>query len=166
MLLYLNSSPAADSTWKPEAFAFVPQLLFCIVLLPLVLAKRDLPSCLLAQTFAFVTFNKVCTSQVSKTRLLMFEDTKTSQYFLWYIAFLPFYLPRSSMLRDVRLGIAALVLWIAGQGIWLQQGYQLEFLGGSAFSGLWLASMIFFGINIWILGIVVVDVRQKMTKVD
>lgn len=78
MLLYLNSSPAAESTWKPEAFAFLPQLLFCTVLLPVVLAKRDLPSCLLAQTFVFVTFNKVCTSQVRKTPLLELKLLKSS----------------------------------------------------------------------------------------
>ena len=58
--------------------------------------------------------------------------------------------------------MAALILWVAGQAIWLQQGYELEFLGNSTFvPGLWLASMIFFLINCWILGIVVEDVRSQ-----
>lgn len=47
-----------------ESLAFVPQLLLSAVALPFVLAKRDLGSTMLAQTYAFVTFNKVCTSQV------------------------------------------------------------------------------------------------------
>ena len=64
MLLYLNSSPVAQSKWKPQAFTFVPQLIFSAVLIPLIMAKRDLPSTMLAQTVAFVAFNKVCTSQV------------------------------------------------------------------------------------------------------
>lgn len=48
-----------------ESLAFIPQLFLSAVALPL-LAKKDLPSTMLAQTFAFVTFNKVCTSQVWK----------------------------------------------------------------------------------------------------
>jgi len=47
-----------------ESFAFVPQLLLSTLLIPLVAAKKDLAASMLAQTFAFVTFNKVCTSQV------------------------------------------------------------------------------------------------------
>ncbi len=47
-----------------ESLAFIPQLLLSAVILPILLAKKDLPSTMLAQTFAFVSFNKVCTSQV------------------------------------------------------------------------------------------------------
>lgn len=65
-LLYLNSSPGgSQSAFELERLAFVPQLLLSAVMIPLALAKKDLPSTMLAQTFAFVTFNKVCTSQVS-----------------------------------------------------------------------------------------------------
>lgn len=65
MQLYLNSSPAAGSPLLLESLAFIPQLLLSAVAIPLALAKNDLGSAMLAQTFAFVTFNKVCTSQVS-----------------------------------------------------------------------------------------------------
>lgn len=141
-LLYLNSSPAAQSTLHLESLAFIPQLGLSAVLIPLALAKRDLASCMFAQTFAFVAFNKVC----------------TSQYFLWYIVLLPLYLPTSSLMARPRLGIAVLVLWVLGQAAWLQQGYQLEFLGNSTFVlGLWLATLGFFAINIGILGIVIKD---------
>jgi hypothetical protein len=64
MLLYIKASPASSSTAHIESFAFVPQLALVLVILPWKLAKNDLASCMLAQTFAFVAFNKVCTSQV------------------------------------------------------------------------------------------------------
>jgi hypothetical protein len=47
-----------------ESAAFIPQLFLSAIALPVMLAKKDLPSTMLAQTFAFVSFNKVCTSQV------------------------------------------------------------------------------------------------------
>ena len=154
--LYLSSaalvspSPSAESTattkLKIESLAFLPQLLLSTILIPFVLAKKDLPTSLLAQTFAFVTFNKVC----------------TSQYFLWYMVFLPLYLPRSSFLRNKRVGIAALGLWVLGQGLWLQQGFELEFLGRSTFlPGLWVASLGFFVVNCWILGVIVGDAGRQ-----
>jgi phosphatidylinositol glycan class M len=69
-LLYLNSSPHTTSaSFELERLAFVPQLLLSAVFIPLALAKKDLSSTMLAQTFAFVTFNKVCTSQVSHSFL-------------------------------------------------------------------------------------------------
>lgn len=69
ILLYLSSSsPPGDRTsnFRFESLAFIPQLSLSAFLIPLALAKKDLAGAMLAQTFAFVTFNKVCTSQVFK----------------------------------------------------------------------------------------------------
>ncbi|ETS81799.1 GPI mannosyltransferase 1 [Pestalotiopsis fici W106-1] len=159
ILLYLASAqphlvggPSAATTTsvdflglKIESVAFLPQLLLSCVLIPLVGAKKDLPTTMLAQTFAFVTFNKVC----------------TSQYFLWYMIFLPLYLPNSSLIQRPAFGITALALWIVTQGLWLQQGYNLEFLGQSTFvPGLFNASLGFFLVNCWILGIIIGDLDR------
>ena len=85
-----------------------------------------------------------------------------AKYFLWYMVFLPFYLPTSSLLHKPRLGVVALIFWILGQAVWLQQGFQLEFLGKSTFfPGLWLASIGFFGVNCWILGMIVRDIGKE-----
>lgn len=77
---------------------------------------------------------------------------------------LPLYLPHSSFLRSKGLGLFALATWVASQGLWLQQGFELEFLGQSTFlPGLWLASLAFFMINCWILGIIIGDVVAPRT---
>lgn len=77
------------------------------------------------------------------------------------MVFLPFYLPTSSFLQNKKLGMTALLLWVATQGAWLQQGFNLEFLGKSTFTpGLWLASQAFFLTNAWILGIIVSDIGR------
>lgn len=75
------------------------------------------------------------------------------------------YLPSSSFLRNPTLGFAALGLWVAAQGLWLQQGFQLEFLGVSAFlPGLWVASLGFFLVNCWILGVIIGDVNGNVGR--
>lgn len=78
------------------------------------------------------------------------------------MVFLPFYLPTSSLVASPRIGIMALVLWVLTQAMWLQQGFDLEFLGKSTFvPGLWVASQSFFLTNAWILGIIVSDIGGK-----
>jgi phosphatidylinositol glycan class M len=77
------------------------------------------------------------------------------------MVFLPLYLPHSSFLGNKRLGVTALILWVVGQALWLQQGYKLEFLGESTFvPGLWLASLAFFLVNCWVLGLIIGDVGK------
>ena len=150
ILLHLTSfqSPSSGSIGI-ERLAFLPQLLLSAILIPLVLAKRDLPGTMLAQTFAFAAFNKVC----------------TSQYFLWYLVLLPFYLPYSSLMQKPVLGLTVAAAWVASQGLWLYLGWRLEFLGESTFvPGLWLASLLFFGVNCWILGVIVQDVGIRGGK--
>jgi GPI mannosyltransferase 1 subunit M len=69
ILLYLSSASSAGganvSALKFESLAFFPQLFLSTLLIPLILTKRDLAGAMLAQTWAFVALNKVCTSQVS-----------------------------------------------------------------------------------------------------
>lgn len=51
------------------------------------------------------------------------------------------------------------------QGLWLQQAYQLEFLGKSTFfPGLFVAGLSFFAVNCWILGIMVEDIGNKASS--
>lgn len=122
-----------------EKAAFVPQLLIAAVFLPLKLARRNLTSCLFVQTFAFVALNKVI----------------TSQYFIWFLIFLPHYLATSKLTKceHAKKGLAMLVLWIVSQGCWLLFAYKLEFLGESTFDGGLLYSSIFFFLtNCWMLG--------------
>ena len=70
-LLHLSSAvPSATGAVKFESLAFIPQLALSAVMIPLVLAKKDLAGTMLAQTFAFVAFNKVCTSQVREQSFL------------------------------------------------------------------------------------------------
>ena len=58
------------------------------------------------------------------------------------------------------MGAITLGLWVAAQVWWLQQGFQLEFNGSSTFvPGLWAAGLGFYIVNMFILGVVVDDVR-------
>ncbi|KAF7580903.1 Mannosyltransferase (PIG-M) family protein [Clavispora lusitaniae] len=122
-----------------EKIAFVPQLVLSAVILPLRFAQSNLVACLFMQTFAFVTFNKVM----------------TSQYFVWFLIFLPHYLASSRLCtkKHALRGLTMLFLWVISQACWLYFAYKLEFLGESTFdSGLLYSSIFFFLTNCWMLG--------------
>ena len=87
-VLHLNSAyPSQASDLRVESLAFIPQLLLAVVAIPLMCAKKDLAGTMLAQTFAFVTFNKVCTSQVRAFERLihscMDTDICSTSYGTW-----------------------------------------------------------------------------------
>lgn len=64
ILLNLSSSTNFGSNIDFASLAFIPQLLLSAIIIPLTLAPHDLAGTMMAQTFAFVALNKVCTSQV------------------------------------------------------------------------------------------------------
>lgn len=58
--------------------------------------------------------------------------------------------------------MTAAALWVGAQALWLWQAYELEFLGRSTFvPGLWGSSLLFYAVNMWILGIIVSDVGRQ-----
>lgn len=75
--------------------AFLPQ--FLLVLSTAVILYQDITMCLYIQTFVFVTFNKVC----------------TSQYFLWYLAMLPLVIPFTKLNLHQAFVLAS--SWFIGQ---------------------------------------------------
>ncbi|KAK4518905.1 Alginate_lyase domain-containing protein [Mucor velutinosus] len=119
------------SSWM-GLVAFVPQLTLVAVIG--IAFGKDLFFAAFMQTFIFVTFNKVI----------------TSQYFMWYICLFPLILP-SSKIKFRWRGLQLLLAWVAGQGLWLNFAYQLEFLGQNTFLQLWIAGVTFFVMNCWIV---------------
>ena len=127
----------SNSTSLLSMFAFVPQFL-SVIAVGLCFGS-DLYFAAFLQTFLFVAYNKVC----------------TSQYFLWFICLLPFIVPRISM--KIASCASLIVLWFLSQGIWLFFAYKLEFLGENTFLPLWMAGILFFLVNIVIASTLIVS---------
>ncbi|XP_014674521.1 PREDICTED: GPI mannosyltransferase 1-like [Priapulus caudatus] len=128
-MLYL----LAESDWSLwiGVLVFLPQ---AVLLIALSLRHFDsLELCWFLHTFTFVAFNKVC----------------TSQYFLWYLCFLPLIVSR------MKCGWMANVLvwsfWFLAQALWLAAAFYVEFEGRNAFLYVWMAGVLFFISNICLL---------------
>lgn len=149
--LYLKSA-AVSSGFQTESLAFIPQLVLSCVLIPLAFARTDLVSTFFIQTFTFVAFNKVI----------------TSQYFIWYFCFLPFYLQNSKLIRSEKLkGALCIVAWVLAQLAWLFFAYNLEFLGISTFyPQLFFASAAFFLVNVALIAVFTDDLKKGRVKKD
>ncbi|KAI9317605.1 PIG-M-domain-containing protein [Dichotomocladium elegans] len=76
--------------------AFVPQL--ALVTLTGIVFGKDIFFACFIQTFLFVTFNKVC----------------TSQYFMWYICLFPLILPSTTIQLRYK-GLLMILAWVASQ---------------------------------------------------
>lgn len=79
----------------------------------------------------------------------MIEFFWLSQYFLWYLLFLPLLLPQLSLSRNQALMCGG--VWIGTQALWLTEAYKLEFLGHNVFFGLWVRGLIYVVGNCWVL---------------
>ncbi|CAI2339192.1 unnamed protein product [Caenorhabditis sp. 36 PRJEB53466] len=127
--------------------AFVPQILLTVVF-----AFRyyeDLPFCWFLSTFAFVAYNKVC----------------TSQYFVWYILLLPLVAHKIEMSRTRTLTLIA--AWFVSQGLWLLPAYLFEFQGYNTFFLMFLASCLFVVTNtmvFYLIGLGLGDVEDITVK--
>ncbi|KAI0273595.1 glycosyltransferase family 50 protein [Gloeopeniophorella convolvens] len=143
-LIYLThpsistTSAAQVPLWKQftrsPLTSFITQLLLSLTSgLFFIHQKQDMVMAWFVQTAVFVIFNKVC----------------TSQYFLWYLLFLPLLIPRLSLTRSS--SVMYLVCWMGTQALWLSQAYRVEFLGEPIFHRLWICSIIYVAGHSWVL---------------
>jgi len=131
-LLYLH--------WNNEGLilkvlSFLPQAVMVIgTSLLFGSSRKDICFTLFVQTYCFVVFNKVC----------------TSQYFLWYLSLLPILAPKLN--TKWTHAVILLVIWYFAQISWLLPAYFLEFEGRNTFLYIWLESIAFFCANVGVLG--------------
>ncbi|CAF3468828.1 unnamed protein product [Rotaria sp. Silwood1] len=143
-----NFSPYFYLTYlSPKSYllsliTFIPQIFNTLILSYRLYNKLEL--CLFALTFSFVTFNNVT----------------TSQYFLWYLIFIPILLPNINL--KWKTLFILLSSWLIAQGWWLYHAYELEFQGKNTFVQIWLASIVFGFVNVIILCIIIYNYRQIM----
>ena len=74
-------------------------------------------------------------------------------HFLWYLVLLP--LAICEIQISVKEGALLAITWIAGQGFWLKNGYDLEFKRVDSFNDLLFSSVIFVLVNSFIISIFV-----------
>ncbi|MBW0476169.1 hypothetical protein O181_015884 [Austropuccinia psidii MF-1] len=129
----LSNTSSLLSIFQHPLISFIPQIGLCIGL-GLCYGRDDLAFACFIQTYAFVTFNKVV----------------TSQYFMWYMWFVPL-LTQKILVSKLKLA-SIIIIWVVSQAVWLSQAYRLEFLGEPVFRLVWLSSIGFLAGNIWITG--------------
>lgn len=134
-LLYLSEAVSPRYSSLISISSFLIQIILVSVVAWMFYKPQTLTPCLFIETFIFVTFNKVC----------------TSQYFLWYLCLFPLCYPL--VVNYHKYVLASFLLWFLGQGLWLAAAYCLEFKGINTFIWIHMASLVFFLINIFLIGL-------------
>lgn len=124
-----------------SVLAFVPQI--SLVVLSGYKYYRDLPFCCFMQTFWFVVFNKVC----------------TAQYFIWYMSLLPLILARNKLFFKPVKFLSMWGIWLICELLWNLSAYYLEHLGYNDFLWIWIASLLFFAVNV-VLGVQIMNNQE------
>lgn len=134
---YLTMTEAPRS-WLSRAlslswWSFVPQL-STTALAGFWLGGQDLILACAVQTVVFVAWNKVL----------------TSQYFLWYLWFLPVVALTMTFRRRWEVPVL-LGAWVGAQALWLAFAYRLEFQGVHTFVPLWASSLVLLAVHVVII---------------
>ncbi|XP_003702287.2 GPI alpha-1,4-mannosyltransferase I, catalytic subunit [Megachile rotundata] len=135
-MLYLSANQPSSIIQK--TLTFLPQLLLLLLLSYKYSDKSQLPFAMFTQAMVVVTYNPVL----------------TSQYFFWYLSLLPLCLPRFGL--SIRRSLCLCFIWIFSQALWLLAAYLLEFKGMNTFTYIWIASLLFFVVNVKILNDIIV----------
>ncbi|KEP62862.1 UNVERIFIED_CONTAM: mannosyltransferase (pig-m) protein [Hammondia hammondi] len=124
-LLYLSAQIPSKAL---GIITFVPQMATCLLVGCYYAQKGKLELGLFLQTLIFVALNKVC----------------TAQYFLWWLALLPFAVASTDMRPRTCWQIVKLLAFFeATHFVWLFFGYEIEFLGKPSFFPMFVASLFF-----------------------
>lgn len=136
-----------DKILDNKSLSTIPQLFICTIV-PIILffketntsnSLKKLIKIIAIQTMLFVHFNKVI----------------TSQYFIWYLTYLPFFvdyfIDKFTNKKYFEL-IKLASVWILSQGVWLLCGFMLEFKNKNVFVELFVAGCVMLIGNVYVIG--------------
>lgn len=146
-LQYLNSG-AAKVNLLEKLLTVTPQLVLIILI--------SFHFCRTRQTIQFAMF-------LIAFIMVTYNPVITSQYFVWFLSLLPLTINNFRNLTAKQVVILP-ALWFLGQGMWLLCAYFLEFKGINSFDFIWLASVIFFIINVVIVQILIENYDDSSVK--
>jgi len=142
---YLLSS-FSDTSIVHSILTKLPQFILLIVSSFIFANSEDLPFCLFCLSFILVAFNTVI----------------TSQYFIWFVSFLPLCYPIINITFDEFIHV--IMIWLVPQIGWLIFAYYLEFVGFNTFQLIWVESIMFFIANVKVLSITIDYYKYNNSK--
>lgn len=146
-LQYLNMAEVRVNILE-KLLTVMPQLVLIILIsFHFCRTRQTIQFALLLIAFIMVTYNPVI----------------TSQYFVWFLSLLPLTINNFRSLTAKQVIILP-SLWFLGQGMWLLCAYFLEFKGINSFDFIWLASVVFFIINIIIVQVLIENYDDSSVK--